>query len=132
MSNKNWYNYFREKSIEDSKLFESKKSIDIGKEYDRLYKIVKRQYGSLDLDLRLEKLTYQFVTGQKQRITAPNTEIFERRYTEQRLKNFSQKYSSIKEYLDWYSSGEITLDELEELIDDFKNRNLGYLQNYGK
>lgn len=127
MPNKEWYNYFRQKSIEESKLFEENEGIDIGKEFDRLYKIVVRQYGGLDLDLKLEKLTYQFVTGQKQRITARNTELFERKYTAERMRNFANKYEPIKEYLNWYMQGEITLGELEELVDDFKNIDRRYL-----
>lgn len=128
---KNWYEYFRKKTIEETNLFENPKNIDYGKEYDRMYKLVKRKYGELNLNLKIEKLTYQFVTGKKQRITAYNLETFKRKYTAERMQRFASKYKEVREILDWYLSGEITLQELDDLIDDFKNRNMGYIKNYG-
>lgn len=134
MADRNWYEYYRDKAIQDTNLFErrNKKIQDVGKEFDRLYKIVKRQYGQFDLNLRLEKMTYNFVTGQKQRITARSKAIFEKRYTEQRLKNMAQKYTSVKQVLELYSLGYITLDELNDFLHDFKESDKGYLRNYGK
>lgn len=132
MPNRDWYNYFREKSIEESKLFEDNDKRDIGKEFDRLFKRVKQTYGHLNLNLRLEKMTYNFITGKKERIVARNKQLFEKRFTIQRLSRMANKYSSVKSVLELYETEYITLDELNEYLAEFKENDKGYLRNYGK
>lgn len=130
---KDWYDYFRNKTLGETSLFENPKNIDYGKEYDRLFKIVKRTYGSLDLGFKLEKLTYDIVTGKKQRVTGKGNKAFEIKYTNQRLHNMAQKYETVKSLLFFYNQGWITLDELNDSINEFKeNDKYGYLKNYGK
>lgn len=131
MQEKDWYNYFREKSIEENKLFEGNENRDVGKEFDALFKRVKQTYGKLNLNLRLERLTYNFITGKKERIIAKNRKLFEKEYTIQRLQRMANKYNDVASVLALYKMDYITLDELEDYLNDFKNNDKGYLRNYG-
>ena len=55
-----------------------------------------------------------------------STENFEREYTKSRLSAFSSKYETINEYVNLYESGEISLNELNNLIKEFKKTNAEY------
>lgn len=51
---------------------------------------------------------------------------FEKRYTVDRLSAFAKKYSTIEDYINMYKNGDITLNELNELIKRFKKENQEY------
>lgn len=51
---------------------------------------------------------------------------FEKKYTIDRLKNFSEKYFDVRMMIEEYEEGKITLDELNKFIKDFKKNNSDY------
>lgn len=125
---KDWYNYYKQKAIQDASLFEENDNIDIGKEYDRIYKKYKEVFSMVDLNF--EKITYEAVLGLTPEIDI-DLKKYQKDFTKQKLKNFAKKYKEVNEILDWYLHDEITAAELSLLIGDFKKRNISYLKNYG-
>lgn len=63
----------------------------------------------------------------KEEITSGVIANFEQRYTVNRLKNMANAYDEVKILLNDYLSGNMTLDELTDEIEDFKKTNSKYL-----
>lgn len=125
---KNWKKYFQDKAVSDIQLFEDRTKRSIQLQYTKNLKKLKANFTDT---VRLEKLAYKVTTGQIEYNEDLTESIeFEKQAINQRLKNMSIKYKDIKEFLDWYNTDEISLDELNLLIEDFKEVNLIYLGTY--
>ena len=55
-----------------------------------------------------------------------STYSFEKRYTTERLKAFSNKYFEVRMMIEEYEEGKITLQELNNFIKNFKKNNSDY------
>lgn len=53
-------------------------------------------------------------------------EEFEKEYTNEKLRELSNKYIDVQAYLNMYNGGQISLQELNDLIKDFRETNLQY------
>ena len=107
--------------------------------YDRAYKRLTKSVMSKGFDRAFE--TYAALTQENNFITFDiknnrlyyrdtgedvSSKDFEKSYTRSRLSNFAKKYDMIEEYLEQYENGDMSLNELNRKIEDFKRKNQEY------
>lgn len=84
------------------------------------YRALVSETNFIRFDIKNNRL-YYIDTGEEVK-----TDTFERNYTTKRLENFANKYSDVYFWLEEYNAGEISLNELNERIKDFKKANAEY------
>ena len=116
---------------------------ELEKEFNRISKILYSIFNSSDLKFRgkyrttdiyaeaqrlmldVETSTRPFFTDD---LTFKSPVEFEKLYVLERLDRMAHKYSEIKELLQMYSDGNISLDELNKRIAKFKETNEEYMK----
>lgn len=97
----------------------------ISKEFNRdfeAYASIAFENNFVKFDINHDRL-YLRKTGEEL-----NGDIFAKAYTVNRLGAFASKYLEINSYLEQYMTGDISLQELNNLIDSFKKTNAEYLK----
>lgn len=95
----------------------------LSKGFDRAfetYASLTQENNFIKFDIKNNRLYYR-QTGED-----VSSATFERSYTRNRLEALAGKYDTVEQYIEEYESGEITLNELNEKIRQFKKSNAEY------
>lgn len=104
--------------------------------YERAINRLSERFKDID-DLNIYRQSYLLATGQKgvlakEQYYERNKDQFEYNYLNVRFEGMQQEYPEIQQYMQMYKEGKIDAQGLIDLIENFRNTDIKYLQSYGK